>query len=406
MRAGNTGTPDDIRSAYSDRVIKPEETFERIRPLLRRFGVTRLGRLTGLDNIGIPVWNAVSPNARSIVINQGKGITDIDAKVSAAMEALERAVACAPFVPTWHTTREAILAAGDQAITLHALTAHGFADLGDREEIAWARGYGLLDEATVWVPLDAASLDRTREDCRYWQSSDGLASGNTQTEATLHGTLERIERDADVLWRMMPLARRLQTCVDPAAFGDEVLSDLVGRIINAGLTLRLFDITSDITVPCYTAVLAPENILSMKQPLYHQATIGHGCHPNPVRAAIRAVTEVAQSRLTYISGARDDVFPETFTRPLSEETRALFTAGETTRAMIRPPLAEGPEALLAHVLGRLADARIKTAIALPLLHGDFPFSVVKVFLPQLENPDGLRKRRLGPRAVARILETA
>ncbi len=396
----------EIQSAYSDRLIDPEETFERIRPFLRQFGVTRLGRLTGLDNIGIPVWNAVSPNARSIVIIQGKGITDIDAKVSAAMEALERAVACAPSIPTRCASREAMLAAGEQAIPLHALTAHGVSDLGDREDVVWACGHDLLKDETTWVPLDAASLDRTREDCRYWQSSDGLASGNTQTEATLHGMLERIERDADVLWRMMPLARRLQTCVDPAAFGDAVVSGLVGRIIDAGLTLRLFDITSDIAVPCYTAVLAPEDILSMKQPLYHQATIGHGCHPDPVRAAIRAMTEVAQSRLTYISGARDDVFPETFTRPLAEETRALFTATAAPCVIAQPPVAEGPDALLAHILRKLTDARIKTAIALPLLHGDFPFSVVKVFLPQLENPDGLRKRRLGPRAVARMLETA
>jgi ribosomal protein S12 methylthiotransferase accessory factor YcaO len=204
----------------------------------------------------------------------------------------------------------------------------------------------------------------------------------------------------------MPLARRLQTCVDPAVFADEVLSDLVSRITNAGLTLRLFDITSDIAVPCYTAVLASKDIPSMKQPLYHQATIGHGCHPNPVRAAIRAVTEVAQSRLTYISGARDDIFPETFARPLAAETRAYFTAAATSSAIVGSCTPDGPEALLTHVLGILRDAQIKSAVALPLLRGDFPFSVVKVFLPQLENPDGLRKRRLGSRAVARLLETA
>ena len=85
-------------TAYSDRICGPEQTWSRIEALLPRFGVTRLSRLTGLDRIGIPVWNAVSPNARSIVINQGKGIADIDAKVSAAMEALERAVAGEPLV--------------------------------------------------------------------------------------------------------------------------------------------------------------------------------------------------------------------------------------------------------------------------------------------------------------------
>lgn len=178
-------------SSYCDRVIAPEETLARIKPFLCRFGVTRLGRLTGLDNIGIPVWNAVSPNARSIVINQGKGITDIDAKVSAAMEALERAVACEPCIATRCASRDAMLAAGEQAIPLHALTAHGFADLDDSEEVRWASGHDLLKDETAWVPPDAASLDRTRDDCRYWQSSDGLASGNTQMEATLHGRADR-----------------------------------------------------------------------------------------------------------------------------------------------------------------------------------------------------------------------
>lgn len=58
------------------------------------------------------------------------------------------------------------------------------------------------------------------------------------------------------------------------------------------------------------------------------------------------------------------------------------------------------------VLQRLRDACIKSAISLPLLHGDFPFSVVKIFIPQLENPDGLRKRRYGSGAAGRILEMA
>jgi len=52
------------------------------------------------------------------------------------MEALERAVACAPSIPIRYATREAILAAGGQAIPLHALTAHGFADLGNEEDFA------------------------------------------------------------------------------------------------------------------------------------------------------------------------------------------------------------------------------------------------------------------------------
>ncbi len=73
--------------------MSPRETLSRVEPLLAGFGITRVARHTGLDDIGIPVWCAYAPNSRSIVIAQGKGLTDIDAKVSTVMEALERAVA-------------------------------------------------------------------------------------------------------------------------------------------------------------------------------------------------------------------------------------------------------------------------------------------------------------------------
>ena len=367
-------------------------------------GVTRLARLTGLDRIGIPVWSAVSPNARSIVINQGKGITDIDAKVSAAMEAIERAVACAPSAATRRATSRALSETGDRTLHLPELIAAGQADLQDDETIDWLRSFDLLDGATTWVPREAAILDRTIVGCRYWQSSDGLASGNTETEAILHGLLERIERDAETLWRMLPLSGKHRGCIDPGSFEDPVLDELAERIAAAGLDLRLFDMTSDVGIPCYAATLAEAGILSARQPRYHDVTIGHGAQPVARRAAIRAVTEAAQSRLTYISGARDDVFPETFTRDLPEETRGLFAAAPQRRSLAAPDAPTGPKALLDDVMWRLETAGIRTVVVVPLMEGVAPFSVVKVIVPALENPDGLRKRRFGERALARALE--
>ncbi|MGH6806367.1 MAG: YcaO-like family protein, partial [Ensifer adhaerens] len=216
----------DNADIYSDRVCAPEETFARIAPLLPAFGISRLARLTGLDRIGIPVWNAVSPNAKSIVINQGKGVHDIDAKVSAAMEALERAVACNPSAPVLTATRQTLREKGERALSLPGLVAAGEADLSDDEPTTWLRGFDLMDQQTIFVPFHAALLDRTLERCRYWQSSDGLASGNTEGEAILHGLLERIERDAETLWRLLPLAARLRTCIDVDLFDDPVLDDM------------------------------------------------------------------------------------------------------------------------------------------------------------------------------------
>jgi ribosomal protein S12 methylthiotransferase accessory factor len=389
-------------STYSDRICGPEETWSRIEALLPRFGITRLSRLTGLDRVGIPVWNAVSPNARSIVINQGKGITDIDAKVSAAMEALERAIAGRPLVAARMATRRELEQAGEACLPLDIFVAAGKPFLSPDESLAWQAGRDIATGERIWVPHEAICLDRTERSPRFWQSSDGLASGNSETEAILHGLLERIERDADRLWRLLTRPRRLATAIDASAFEDPVVNGLAARVKDAGLELRLFDITSDLQIPTYAALLGNVGILTKKVPLFHDATIGYGTHPAATRAAIRALTEVAQSRLTYISGARDDLFPETFSRALSPETLALFDARAGTAKSYPTPSGDAGS-LLAFCLERLSAASIRPVVAVPLTDGSVPISVVKVVVPALESPEGARRHAVGPRALSRML---
>ncbi|WP_194291760.1 YcaO-like family protein [Rhizobium sp. ICMP 5592] len=391
-------------STYSDRVCSAEETLRRIEPHLTAHGITRLGRLTGLDKIGIPVWQSVSPNARSIVINQGKGIADIDAKVSAAMEALERTIAGAPHISTVASSRNRLLAAGHDADSLPSLIGIGQADIGDDEEVAWVEGYDLIAERNVWVPFEAITLDRTARQSRFWQSSDGLASGNVLTEAILHGLLERIERDAEALWEVSEPESRLSTCVDPLSFGDPVLEGLMARITAAGLTLRLFDDTSDIGIPVYYALLGPAEISRMQHVRYLDVTAGSGAHPSAVRAVIRAVTETAQSRLTFISGARDDIDTEAFGRRLPDSLRRYFDATPKPSARREASLPCGANALLYLVIDRLRQAGINSAIAVSLTDPSLPFAVAKLLVPQLENPAGDRKRRFGYRAISKTLQ--
>src|SRR5262245_22275338 len=102
----------------ADRLFPSGVTFERVRPHLAQFGITRVARHTGLDNVGIPVWCAYTPNAKSIVVAQGKGLTDDDARTSAAMEALERAIAGDPHV---RTTEASIAALEADGARVHAL---------------------------------------------------------------------------------------------------------------------------------------------------------------------------------------------------------------------------------------------------------------------------------------------
>jgi ribosomal protein S12 methylthiotransferase accessory factor len=391
-------------SAYSDRSCAPAETLRRIEPLLPAYGITRLARLTTLDNPGIPVWNAVMPNARSIVISQGKGITDLDAKVSAAMEALERAVAGRPRIPTRKASWRELTADGAMVETLDCLVAHSRDDLRPDDRIDWVPGVDLVAGRQTFVPFDAVILDGTATGPRFWQSSDGLASGNTIDEARLHGLLERIERDAYMLWQVASNISRRACCVDPLSLADSVVADLMERVTRAGLILRLFDITSDIGIPCYSALLAPSNILEMKQPRYLDVTHGSGAHPNPRRAAIRAITEAAQARLTFISGARDDIDPDTFGRLLPVETRELFSSVAAQVVPRNDPTVSGASELLAFTVERAKGAGITSLLSVTLTEETGPFAVVKILAPQLENPEGNRKRRFGARAISRTLE--
>ncbi len=71
------------------RRVPPEETLARLAPHLERMGITRVANVTGLDRVGVPVVTVVRPNARSLAVSQGKGLTLAAAKVSAIMEAVE-----------------------------------------------------------------------------------------------------------------------------------------------------------------------------------------------------------------------------------------------------------------------------------------------------------------------------
>ncbi|WP_281407565.1 YcaO-like family protein [Neorhizobium sp. P12A] len=389
-------------TTYSDRICSPDETMARVVPLLSRYGISRLARLTDLDKIGIPVWNAIAPNSRSIVINQGKGIEDIDAKVSAAMEALERAVAGDPKLELRNASQRELLSEGFGAETLDTLILAGQREVHPEESLSWTIGFDILQKRPTWVPVNAVQLD-DRSVNRFWQSSDGLASGNTLSEATFHGLLERIERDAEILSQFIPAEERRLNCVDPKSFRDPVVDSLTARVRAAGFRLQMFNITSNVGVPCIEAFIAPA-VPAGGIMRYIEMTQGAGAHPNGVRAAIRAITEAAQSRLTYISGARDDILPETFVRPLPDHLFKLLSIGPTEV----PPKFETiagttVDEMLSSIVDRLVAVGIKSVIVIDLNPGEQAFSVAKVIVPGLENPDGRRKRRLGPRALKRIM---
>ncbi|WP_370678262.1 YcaO-like family protein [Pleomorphomonas sp. PLEO] len=384
-------------------MCRPEDTLVRVASALAEHGVTRLAKVTGLDCIGIPVWNAIRPNARALSVHQGKGISDVDAKASAVMEALERACAERPSLPTRMTSAAELIAKGKFCDALDDLVAAGHHPKDRACRLEWVEGYDLTSGEAIWVPLEAVLLDFTRSS-HFWQSSDGLASGNTDREAIFHGLLERIERDADTLWSLERFERQAATCVSSADLNDAVVTLLVDRIERAGFRLQLFDMTSDLGVPTFSVLLAPADALSRRSLRYIDITMGSGTHPVAYRAALRAITEAVQSRLTLITGTRDDVEDDVYESQASEFL--LRKLRLRPQARIPPDLCvpgDGVEAMLTSVLDRLRDRGIGRIIAVRLNPGEDRFSVIKVIVSGLEHPDGRRQRRFGARALSRLL---
>lgn len=376
------------------------ETFSRVSPYFARLGITRVGRQTGLDRIGIPVWSAYAPNSRAIVIAQGKGLDDASAKTSAAMEAIERSVATQPVCPRLMASRYDLAARGHALDCLDGLLAIGAQPIEASEQIEWAEARDLTGIASVFVPFDAIHLDRTDTGPRFWVSSDGLASGNTWEEAALHGLLERVERDACVLWDVTEPRRRYARRIDPASIEDDEIQEMLERIHSADFDLALFDVTSDLAIASVAALLRPKgNDASLR---YVDVTLGAGTSLYPHVAAGRAISEAVQSRMTFIAGARDDLAPHLFSRRADPAILQSFNAAYTVRLGELPVMpAQSAKDALTCVVRHLAERGVGHLYAIEMAPEWLPASVVKVFAPQLEHPDGDRRIRFGSRAMSK-----
>lgn len=244
--------------------------------------------------------------ASTLSVAQGKGATLALARASAAMECIEfwhaeEAVPspCLVDVPAAELELRYRVDDLDQPAG-SLLTAHSRLD--------WIEAYSAVDGRRTLVPRAAVQLGRFRQDiwepCLLTVSTNGLASGNTRSEALIHALYELIERDATSVLRTVPVADR--TYLDPhSAVG--YCADLIGRIQAAGAWLEIVAAPSRFGVPCFVAYLSCEDIAF--------SAVGAGAHSDPSVALSRAVTEAAQSRLTAIVGSRDDIPARTYSRP-------------------------------------------------------------------------------------------
>jgi ribosomal protein S12 methylthiotransferase accessory factor len=180
----------------------------------------------------------------------------------------------------------------------------------------------LARNLTAWSPLG------------FRNGSNGLASGNDLNEATLHAVYELLERNS-LEHLNDSLDGRIN--IDPATVDLPECAGLIERIHDSDAILEIAAVPNRWGIPCFVAY-----VWSYDFPVF---AVGSGAHSSVGVALTRAITESVQSRLTAITGSRDDLPP---------------VYGHVQRSVVRPPgvpsdLASFGDAIAAMEIAEFAD---------------------------------------------------
>ena len=373
----------------SHRSVAPAETIERVSPLMPKMGITRIANVTGLDRIGIPVVMVCRPNSRSIAVCQGKGIDNDAATASGLMEAVEIHHAEHVALPLRLASYTEI-ARDHPVIDVARLPRVGDNRYHNDLVMLWIEGFDLIGRQRLWLPFEMVRANYTLplppgSGC-FDASTNGLASGNHILEAISHGLCEIIERDANTLWNRLDAIARDQTQLDLETIDDGACREILQCLDAAGFDVAVWETTSDTGVPAFFCVLADT--------VRHQAHIGvgSGCHPARNIALSRALTEAVQVRTTYISGARDDLMPAEYGKPLLARRQAWARQLKGS-APVRA-YSDGSDYRfdtfnedVAWLLRQVCRVRIEQVVAVNLTRFGFDLPVVRMVIPGLEGPD-------------------
>jgi ribosomal protein S12 methylthiotransferase accessory factor len=268
--------------------------------------VTRVARVTGLDRAGVEVACAVRPGGHVLQVSNGKGDTFEEAARGAVLEAAELACAeaspdVAAFASAAELAQRGVAFVGEDAL--------GGAASGHR--LAWVTAEDLASGGTVLAPAAAVHVPPQGGALLGLASvrwtSNGMGAHPLWAAALLHALVEAVERDQ--LARALPegftedeVARR--------RIGREALARVapgvaarVGRLAARGFDVHLFDLAPErgIGLPVAGALLFDRE----RGPV--PVTAGYACALDAAGALHAALLEAAQSRLTDIHGAREDV---------------------------------------------------------------------------------------------------
>jgi ribosomal protein S12 methylthiotransferase accessory factor len=383
-----------FRFSSSFRTEPLNVTLSRARSVAKQVGISRVTDITRLDYVGVPVFASIRPEAQpgSLCVNAGKGLSPAEARVGAYMEAVEyafaeynRASLEVSIVPArdvyeGRTRPEAIL---DFCPVMGAEV-----DLDG--PIACVEATNISSDEKFLVPAELIFLPFPSDlggNCYFGSSSNGLCSGNSVLEATVHGLAEVIERDICSFQAIKDQSVQVSNSSLPST-----IREIDSNLSAVGMNLYVRYVDNAFDVPYFMAVVAETKT---DNPIY--ISVGYGCHLSSRIALTRAVCEALQSRLSFIHGGRDDLvaryerfeglthqartaYSEKLLAQVSRSGSSIQFPSINAGSDVAPDLESAQEALLT-ALGRNGFRHALRVIYTPK---KFPLQVVRIQVPGLE----------------------
>jgi len=317
-------------------------------------GISRLADLTELDRVGIPVWTAIRPLGRSLSSCQGKGMTDVEAQLSCVGESIE----------TW---RLETMTASDYSDDVMAINLDG-----NKTEL---RDCKIIDE----ISLDLR-LFRYQNNSAF-RNSNGLGSNWNVEFAVSHAFNEIVERRSIEIWKQLSPRQCLEKLINVSSL--EKISERVDLLLNSlrasDILISLWDLTLRNSLPVILCVIGeqdPQHIPQLAE--------GIGCSACPIKAIERAILEAVQSRLTLISGSRDDL-----THQFYRQYDVLKTKREPPPIGSWNPCLNKKDYNREDVLGQITSDSLKPGdlTILKLTKGCNYYTTIKIHHPSLLTPN-------------------
>jgi ribosomal protein S12 methylthiotransferase accessory factor len=286
-----------------DKARRPEETLANFYSQIDKLPIKIVHEVRRIDNgrLDIPVYFSVcGEDAQALTGTKkqmGKGASPAQAEASACMELAERfslfsfAGQAGNFLTgDYESLRDYPLLPAEQLLKSAGdtrLSGSQLQEILSGIPLQWAWATELASGQAALVPFS-------------WffaiNEFNGSSAGNTLEEAALQAICEVVERHVSSLISQRRLAAPL---IDPQSLIDPVARELLQKFAQAGVDLQLYDFSLDTGV----ATVAAVGIDKATFPATSEIVYTAGTSPDPQKAAIRAITEVAQLAGDFNTGA-------------------------------------------------------------------------------------------------------